>query len=290
MEVQETEPTTSAPISHCLELQDFVLKKDIGVRAATSVTCSLSIIGSLMIIFSYILFRNLRTRARYILVHLSITDLVLAVSNLVGVVSSSDISGLDPSSNKLANRSHKIDDSILCKVQGFLTLYSTISSVLWTILLAILVFILVTAGTPKRITKFLMRFCYALCYGLPLLPSLWALLTGLVGYAPLQAAGWCTLKSHQVYLVENVYCAEINVYANILGYNLWIVMAFVVISVTYFSIHCHITNKVRQPACFFFFTEIDNQNSLGLLFNTVNRNIIDVSLILCWTHSTYHTL
>ena len=242
MELQETTPATL--FSHCLKLDDIVLKKGTGVRAVASVMCSLSIVGSLLIILSYVFFRNLRTRARYILVHLSITDLILAVSNLVGVVSQSDISGLIPS-NEPANHSNEVDDSILCKVQGFLTLYSTVSSVLWTVLLAILVFILVTAGNPKRITKFLMWFCYILCYGMPLLPSLWALLTGLVGYAPLQSAGWCTLKSHQVYLLEGIYYAEVNVYANVLAYNLWIVMAFAVISVTYLSIHCHITNKVR---------------------------------------------
>ena len=239
-----------------LELPDFVLHKAKGVLAATSVVCSLSIVGSLLIIFSYVFFRNLRTRARYILVHLSITDLVLAVSNLVGVAANLGVTQDLESGSKRMNHSNEIDDTIPCKAQGFLTLYSTLSSVLWTILLAIFVFILVTAGNPKRITRCLMWSCYLLCYGLPLLPSLWALLTWRIGYAPLQSAGWCTLKSHQVYQFDietdhkqgnssSIYCAETNVYANVLAYNLWIVLAFCVIVLTYLSIHCQVTNKVR---------------------------------------------
>ena len=237
-------------------LPEYVLQKHIAVRATMGVVCSLSIIGSLLIIFSYILFKKLRTRARYILVHLSFTDLVLALSNLVGLVANFDAHDygrdtLNQSSTELVN------DTIYCKVQGFLTLYSTLSSVLWTILLALLVYILVTAGNPKRITKFLMWSCYILCYGLPLLPSLWALLMSHVGSAPLHSAGWCTLKSYQgYYLVEEgsegasnksgKHCIEVDIFTNVFAYNLWILMAFAIILITYLSVHCHINNKVSK--------------------------------------------
>lgn len=227
-------------------LPDFILHKDVGVRAVVGVTCSLSIIGSLLIILSYVCFKDLRTRARYILVHLSLTDLILAVSNLVGIIGNFDQHSID--SNNNASRPTEYHDTLYCRIQGLFTLYSTLSSILWTILLALFVFILVTAGNPKRITKFLMLFCYLLCYGLPLLPSLWAFFREKVGYAPLQSSGWCALKSLRIFHLSAdasiCYSVLDDVYANFFAYNLWILMAFCVIVLAYLSVHCHITNKV----------------------------------------------
>lgn len=237
-------------------LPEFIVQKDVGIRAVVGVTCSLSIVGSLLIILSYVCFKDLRTRARYILVHLSLMDLVLAVSNLVGIAGNFDRRSIESNSNYSETLPTEFNDTIYCRIQGLFTLYSTLSSVLWTILLAVFVYILVTAGNPKRITKFLMLFCYLLCYGLPLLPSLWAFLRERVGYAPLQSSGWCALKSHHVWVSFNASATKFNdsndhsyyvsddIYTNFFAYNLWIVMAFCVIGFTYLSVHCHIRNKV----------------------------------------------
>ena len=247
-------PVMKTELCHSNHLSDYIVQKDVRIRAVVGVTCSLSIIGSLLIILSYVCFKDLRTRARYILVHLSLMDLVLAVSNLVGIAGNFDQRSIESNNNYNQSLPIKFNGTIYCRIQGLFTLYSTLSSILWTILLAVFVFILVTAGNPKRITKFLMLFCYLLCYGLPLLPSLWAFLHGKVGYAPLQSSGWCALKSHYVYVYFNtsamngsgdhVYCVHDDIYTNFFAYNLWIVMAFCVIVFTYLSVHCHITNKV----------------------------------------------
>lgn len=241
-------------LCHNNSLPHYIVQKDVSVRAVVGVTCSLSILGSLLIILSYVCFRDLRTRARYILVHLSLMDLILAVSNLVGIAGNFDQRSIDSNSNYSQVLPIPFTDTIYCKIQGIFTLYSTLSSILWTILLAVFVYILVTAGNPKRITKFLMLFCYLLCYGLPLLPSFWAFFRGKVGYAPLQSSGWCTLKSHHVFVSFNTsanndsdnhdYCVFDDVYANFFAYNLWILMAFCMIGFTYLSVHCHIKNKV----------------------------------------------
>ena len=255
METKEAEVLVMK-IDNCLQhsLPNIILQKGVAVRAVVGVTCSLSIIGSLLIILSYVCFKDLRTRARYILVHLSLMDLILAVSNLVGIAGNFDQRSRD--FNKDSNQSLPtvLNDTLYCRIQGLLTLYSTLSSILWTILLALFVYILVTAGNPKRITKFLMLFCYLLCYGLPLLPSLWAFFLGKVGYAPLQSSGWCALKSHHVFHLNesgsNFYCVSNDVYTNFFAYNLWILMAFCVIVFTYLSVHCHITNKVNRLLSF----------------------------------------
>ncbi len=61
-----------------------MLHKHKEVRVVVGITCTLSIIGSLLIILSYLCFRDLRSRARLILVHISIMDCGVGLSNLIG--------------------------------------------------------------------------------------------------------------------------------------------------------------------------------------------------------------
>ena len=58
--------------------------KRIGVRVAVWITCSLSLLGALLIIFSFVCFKAMRSRAREILVHISVMDFLVAASNLTG--------------------------------------------------------------------------------------------------------------------------------------------------------------------------------------------------------------
>jgi G protein-coupled receptor 157 len=55
----------------------------VGITSAT-----LSIIGSALIIASYILWHDLRTTTRKLLVYLSICDLITAIFNFIGLVTS----------------------------------------------------------------------------------------------------------------------------------------------------------------------------------------------------------
>ena len=64
------------------EDNEDLFHKQIGVRIAVWITCSLSMLGALLIIFSYVFFKSMRSRAREILVHISIMDFLVAASNL----------------------------------------------------------------------------------------------------------------------------------------------------------------------------------------------------------------
>jgi len=70
--------TTAAITSHPSVKHD--------VRIVAGVTCGLSMIGSLAIILSYIFIRSVRSKARELLVHLSIMDLTFTSANLIGLV------------------------------------------------------------------------------------------------------------------------------------------------------------------------------------------------------------
>lgn len=55
------------------------------LTAAVVITSLLSVFGSALIIFTYAAFKNLRTIAREILVQLSVADIIVAVSHIVGI-------------------------------------------------------------------------------------------------------------------------------------------------------------------------------------------------------------
>ena len=69
------------------EDNEDLFHKQISVRVAVWITCSLSMLGALLIIFSYVCFKTMRSRAREILVHISVMDFLVAASNLTELLS-----------------------------------------------------------------------------------------------------------------------------------------------------------------------------------------------------------
>ena len=171
------------------EGNEDLFHKQIGVRIAVWITCSLSMLGALLIIFSYVFFKSMRSKAREILVHISIMDFLVAASNLTGAAVNFDkfyncTKGTDSCSSYPASVDY------WCKTQAFFAIYCTLGSVLWTISLSVyLYFFVVHHGT--KTAKYSLYFSYLFCYLLPLLLTLWLLLTGKLGYSPYQSAGWC---------------------------------------------------------------------------------------------------
>ena len=61
----------------------------LGIRVGVGTASSLSLIGSALIIFTFVAYRDLRTTARQLLVNLSIADFLVASSHLVGLLENS---------------------------------------------------------------------------------------------------------------------------------------------------------------------------------------------------------
>lgn len=223
--------TTPVPLS--------ILHKQQELRAVVGVTCSLSMAGSLLIILSYILFRDLRTNARLILLHLSLADFGVAFSNLFGACYQFDrffhfnSTVLSPPSVRR-----------LCTAQAFLAHFSTISSVLWTMMLAAYMYTVVvkfsSSGVAAKKNQWFMRFSYVFCYGITLFINVWMLCTQKLGFSPFSTSGWCGTILHRV----NSGAREVNYLIAIFGYDLWIVLTTVVIIVIYFSLHFHVRREV----------------------------------------------
>ena len=224
-----------ATSSNLTKLQAAFLFKDKPLRAVVGVSCCLSILGSLLIILSYILFKKRRTRAREILLHISLMDLGVALANLIGLSVYFD----RYYDKQVYDQEYEVPPHIkgFCKTQAFFAAYCTYASILWTIALAgFLYFLIIHHKT--RIAIYFYWFSHVVCYVLPLLVSLWLVLTHRLGYSPLDSSGWCTLIN------RDILNDKPDFFITIFGNDLWVYLTIVTIPFLYLSIRCYLSNQV----------------------------------------------
>ena len=167
--------------------------KHAALRVVVGITCCLSMLGAILIILSYCLIKDIQTKSRQILVHLSFADFGVACSNFIGVtvyfdqyirhcpMDTSNVNNTLSLSNKVSNG---VNSALscqalngLCRAQAFFAAFSTLASVLWTLSLAVYIYCLVVHSSKKVHHKVLYVACI-FCWGLPLLISLWLVSTG----------------------------------------------------------------------------------------------------------------
>lgn len=169
--------------------------KHLALRIVVGVTCCLSMLGSMLIILSYFMIREIQTKSRQILVHLSVADFGVACCNFVGITVYFDqyirwCPGVEEGENDILQQMNGDRGIIhhhsmisceslraLCEAQAFIAAFSTLASVLWTLSLALYIYCLVVHSKSKAHLK-VIWVAYALCWGLPLFISLWLISTG----------------------------------------------------------------------------------------------------------------
>lgn len=218
--------------------------KHFTVRVVVGVTCALSMMGALLIILSYVVVKEIRTKARQILVHLSVADFIVACSNFIGAVVYFDqfisqkchapttLNGTDPDAHTCSVLQG------LCKTQAFFAAYATLVSVLWTLSLAVYLYCLVVHSAHKVHLK-VFYSSYLLCWGIPLIVAVWLIATDRLGYSPEFGAGWCTLKIDTTGPGRSIF---VVIFAN----DLWIYLTFVMVSVLYLTTHCYIKSQMKK--------------------------------------------
>ena len=221
------------------------------IAGVAAVTSGLSIIGALLIIFSYFCFKSLRTKAREILVHISVMDFGYATCNLVGIVTKVDRGYYDCIRKSCANDSGhykpitsisdcniSFPNRMFCEVQGTVATYFTLGSIMWTIFLSVYIYILISQ--KGRRTKIFVVFGYFFCYLMPAGVVLWLALTHRMGFSPYESNGWCSvIFKHPIKSKDSA-----DIYASIIGYNLWIGLTVVLVPILSISIHMYIREEV----------------------------------------------
>ena len=112
----------------------------------------LSLLGSFVIIFTYICFKKIRNFAYKLIVYLSFADIILSIGNILSI-------------GTIRNRSQ---DSI-CLAQAFLINYGGLASVLWTTIIAWSIYS-ATVLSAKNLRQKSTRF-FIFGFGVPLLFS-----------------------------------------------------------------------------------------------------------------------
>jgi len=200
------------------------------IQLLAGVICTLSILGSLAIILTYVLVKDIRSKARELLVHISLMDIMYSTANLVGLVLPYH-KHLDRTRNVSSATYHTYDR--ICQVQAAIGVYGTIGSVLWTLGLAVYLYYRIVSR-DANITKWILRVLYVVCYVLPLYPTLWLLLAHKLGYwpqAPLSGGGWCSVKD------------DIEPLVDLMTYDVWIWLGVILVPL-YVSIHVRIREEV----------------------------------------------
>ena len=228
---------------------DAFLNKGVGVRAVVGITCSLSIMGAALVILSYICFKSVRSKARELLVHLSLMDFGVAVANLVGVAFYLDrfYSDTVPTKNVILPVSINTTDSDqspkdviqnLCTAQAFFSIYFTLGSVLWTLSLALYLYFALVHYKNQQ-ARYFLWLAYAVCWVLPFFLTLWLVLTDRLGYSPYNSSGWCSLVLTDPVTLKN------DIFVAIFGYDLWIYTAMILVLILYLAVKAFLKIQVK---------------------------------------------
>lgn len=211
------------------------MHKKLEIRIIAGVTSGLSIVGSLLIILSYICFKVLRTKAREILMHISFMDFGCATCNLIGEIVNFHRYYRSCHSEQ-CNVSLVIN--VLCKTQGSLATFFTLGSIMWTISLSVYLYILISQKSPEK-AKLFVWFAYVFCYLMPAGIVTWLVSTQRIGYSPYESTGWCST------VFKNPWTNSRDIFVALFGYNLWIFLTFVLVPILSISVHVYIREEVR---------------------------------------------
>uniref|UniRef100_UPI0037E85986 G-protein coupled receptor 157 n=1 Tax=Semicossyphus pulcher TaxID=241346 RepID=UPI0037E85986 len=175
-------------------------------------SCALSFLGSSLIILTFILWSDLRTTPRKLLVFLSVSDWLSAVSYAYGVWSVFHTDSLD------------------CIVQGAISTFANTSSFFWTVAIAIYLYVFIVRSS-QRVADSLVLFFHLVSWGVPLAITVAAVSLSKIGYdASEVSVGWCWVRIG----------APDRVLWMLLTGKIWEFLAYLTLPVLYILIKRHI--------------------------------------------------
>lgn len=231
----------------------WIQEKPACLRAVVATMCILSLLGSTVIIVAYFLKKEHQTRTRYILVHLSFSNIGQVIASFIGVSANFDRTfarngSFNYNFNHWSIHEHSIEE-YACILQGFATVYFNICGMLWMICLAVHLYLLILSKRQSHFTRYFVWLGYVVCYSLPALISLWLLFTERLGYAPYNMPGYCGLVSRKPFqgAPNPSDCDPVkDVYGEVLGYDLWVFLTIGLTLLFYLSALCHLKLQVSK--------------------------------------------
>ncbi|XP_072464884.1 G-protein coupled receptor 157 isoform X1 [Notamacropus eugenii] len=178
-------------------------------------SCVLSFLGSSLLIGTHALWPDLRSRARQLLLFLSLADLLSAASYFYGVFQDFQTTTWD------------------CVVQGALSTFANTSSFFWTVAIAIYLYLTIVRSNQGPWSGSRLLCCFhIISWGVPLAITATAVALKKIGYdASDVSVGWCWVN------IE----VEDRLLWMLLAGKLWEMLAYLVLPVLYILIRKHIS-------------------------------------------------
>ncbi|KAF3696785.1 G-protein coupled receptor 157 [Channa argus] len=176
------------------------------------ISCALSFMGSSLVILTYIIWPDLRTTPRKLLVYLSVSDWLSAVSYAFGV--------------------WKVfkTDSVECIVQGAISTFANTSSFFWTVAIAVYLYVFIVRSSQRLADRLVLMF-HLVSWGIPLVITVAAVSLKKIGYdASEVSVGWCWVRIH----------AHDRFLWMLLTGKIWEFLAYITLPVLYILIKRHI--------------------------------------------------
>ena len=166
------------------------------LRITGGTTALLSVLGASLIIFTYVAFKNLRTTPRQLLVNLSVADIIVSLSHLVGLLAKYEYHF--PTDPLAENSNYSSFTSPLCSAQGAFTAVGTVASFLWSMLIVVYMLVLTQSKTP-RLRKIAVPVIYVISWGIPVVIVIVLAAKSYLGYNPDDSPGITSLVPRPSY-------------------------------------------------------------------------------------------
>ncbi|XP_060794273.1 G-protein coupled receptor 157 isoform X1 [Neoarius graeffei] len=175
-------------------------------------SCAVSVLGSVLVVSSYLLWPDLRTTPRQLLVFLSVADFLSALSYSYGVYQVFKANTWD------------------CVVQGAVSTFSNTSSFFWTVAIGVYLYIFIVKSS-QRLADTLVLYFHLISWGVPLAITVAAVSLQKIGYdASEVSVGWCWISIEE----------DDHVMWMLLTGKIWELLAYVILPVLYILIKRHI--------------------------------------------------
>ncbi|XP_031567810.1 G-protein coupled receptor 157-like [Actinia tenebrosa] len=185
--------------------------------ALAGITAILSMLGTTFIVLTYLLWNEIQSPSRRILVYISVADFFLAFGNLIGILTRS---------------------KIICLVQSIVVTFSCLSSFAWTVIMA--VYLYYSCSRRKLIARGTL-FCifHTVGWGLPLSITVIASYGAKLGYnADIVTSGWCWFSIRLSWQQQVVWMLATG--------KFWEILSYVIISVLYYFVNRNLRKQVNQ--------------------------------------------
>jgi len=220
---------------------------NIALTVVQGVTSFLSIVGSVLLILSYVLFRQLRSKSRLLITHLAVANLLDALPNFIAVFMNygTTFKALRQKSINCGNTSHFSNSSVetycnLCVYLEFISNVGSLSTMFWTVCVCTHFFLLVSYRNIKLASRLTYAY-YVITWLVPLGISLWLLFYNWFGFEPTYSTVNCGIRTdcalhHHLFGKDKPKWNRLIGF--IFGFKIWQVLVFLIIPCLFVAIQC----------------------------------------------------